>query len=150
MVLRITVIALLIASARTVDAGTVTPLRCPERLTVEGRVEAPKRWVADSGFSAHGFERISVISGEIGEQRKPAPADLAPDQERVHGDLVTQAWRLADYHDGGLVLVCRYAGTRATLSIALPKELTLCEQTFRRDAKTRLIAPDPAPTMMCR
>ncbi len=116
-----------------------------------GAYDGPRGWTADGAVVDHEFERISVLNGKSGEQRKPAPADLAPDAEHTHAGVITQRWNLSDYRDPGLLLVCRYAGTQATLSFELPDELTTCEQTFRLDAKSHMVVQkDPAPSMLCR
>ena len=132
-----------------VVALAAEPPRCPPTAEGEARLRAPEGWTTAATPSAHAFERIELFAGAMGEQNKEAPASLAPDDERRAGRRLTQVWRL-DGETGGVVLVCRYRGTPATLAISLPREVTACEQTIGWDPKRGVIDdPDAPPTMRC-
>jgi hypothetical protein len=129
--------------------GGAEPPRCPATARGEAHLRAPAGWTADPVAAAHPFERIELFAGQMGEQAKEAPASLAPDDERRSGRRLTQVWRVGG-ETGGVVLVCRYRGTPASLAISLPAGVATCEQTVAWDAK-RGVVDDPAapPTMRC-
>jgi hypothetical protein len=132
-----------------VAAGAAEPPRCPATASGEARLRAPAGWTADAVEAEHPFERIEIFAGQMGEQTKQAPASLAPDDERRSGRRLTQVWRVGG-ESGGVVLVCRYRGTPATLAISLPAGIATCEQTLGWDPK-RGVIDDPVapPTMRC-
>jgi hypothetical protein len=132
-----------------VVAGATEPPKCPSTAAGEAHLRAPEGWTADAVDAAHPFERIELFAGRMGEQTKEAPASLAPDDERRSGRRLTQVWRVGG-ESGGVVLVCRYRGTPATLAISLPADVATCEQTLGWDPKHG-VADDPAapPTMRC-
>jgi hypothetical protein len=123
--------------------------RCPATATGEARLRAEAGWTGSAVEAVHPFERIELFAGPMGEQTKEAPASLAPDDERRSGNRLTQIWRVGG-ETGGVVLVCRYRGTPATLAISLPAGVATCEQTIGWNAK-RGVIDDPAapPTMRC-
>lgn len=123
-------------------AATV-PIRCPDTLTVSHRPEAPSGWTADPATAQHPFERISIFNGRMGEQHKEAPVELAPDEE-VRKDDVRQTWQLGSNGDEDILLVCRYAATRAAVALHLPPSVRTCEQTLPKGGD------EPPPTMVCR
>ncbi len=131
--------------------GTAAELRCPATLTVEEKPDAPSAWTADPARVEHPFERIEVLTGAPGEERKEFPASLVPDDEKRSGRKLTQTWRLATYRRDGVVLVCRYRGTSAALASAVPADVAACEQTVGWDAKKGVTdVPGSPPTMICR
>jgi hypothetical protein len=135
-----------IDQARAADAAR-GPVRCPPSLLVRDQPEAPTGWVGDAGSAEHRFERASLFEGAMGEQRKPAPVDLAPDSDTREGATAKQLWKLDAYE--GVLLVCRYQGTRATLALQVPDSIQTCEQVLPLDASGHVDGvKDPA--MSCR
>jgi hypothetical protein len=135
--------------AWAVMAGAAEPPQCPPAAEGEASVRAPDGWTTAAVRSSHSFERIELFAGAMGEQNKEAPASLAPDEERPsHGGL-TQVCRVDDVA-GGVVLVCHYRGTPATLAISLPPDVGTCTQTIGWSPK-RGVVDDPKvpPTMRC-
>ncbi len=132
-------------------ASAAPPLRCPDRVTVDEQIQSPQGWIADPAQREHRFLRISIFNGTMGEQHKAAPTELAPDTETRRGKLITQTWRLRDYRDANILLLCRYQGTNAQLAIDVPSDIETCEQTFEWDKKKGAVEnPVTDPTMMCR
>ena len=126
-------------------AGAAEPPRCPATADGEAHLRAPAGWTAAPVEAVHPFERIELFAGQMGEQTKEAPASLAPDDERRSGRRLTQVWRVGS-ETGGVVLVCRYRGTPATLAISVPAGVATCEQTLAWDATHGVIAePEPPP-----
>ena len=112
------------------------------------RLRAPAGWTAGAVEAVHPFDRIELFAGQMGEQTKEAPALLAPDDERRSGRRLTQVWRVGN-ESGGVVLVCRYRGTPASLAISLP-DVATCEQALGWDAKRGAVDdPHAPPTMRC-
>jgi hypothetical protein len=132
-----------------VAVGAVEPPRCPATASGQAHLRAPDGWTAGAVEAVHPFERIELFAGQMGEQIKEAPASLAPGDERRSGRRLTQVWSVGG-ETGGVVLVCRYRGTPATLAISLPADIATCEQTLGWDPK-RGVIDDPAapPSMRC-
>ena len=133
----------------SVATWAAEPPRCPPTAAGEAHLRAPVGWTAAPIAAVHPFERIELFAGPMGEQAKDAPASLAPDDERRSGRRLTQVWRVGG-ETGGVVLVCRYRGTPASLTISLPAGVATCEQTLGWDAKRGVIdEPGAPPTMRC-
>ena len=129
-----------------VAAGAAEPTRCPATASGEAHLRAPDGWTAAAVDAVHSFERIELFAGQMGEQTKEAPASLAPDDERRSGRQLTQVWRFGS-ETGGVVLVCRYRGTPATLAIRLPADVATCEQTIGWDPQRGM--SDSGANMRC-
>jgi hypothetical protein len=134
--------------AAAVMAGAGEPPRCPPTAEGEARLRAPDGWATAAVQSSHPFERIELFAGAMGEQNKEAPASLAPDEERPSSGGLAQTWRVqAD--GGGVVLVCHYRGTPATLAISLPPDVGTCTQTIGWAKRGMVDDPKVPPTMRC-
>ena len=123
------------------------PLICPPSVTVAESSDPVADWTVSAPHRKHRFAGFSVVNSEIGNEE----ATLAPDEEHKKGKHLTQLWRLSDYRDRPLHLLCHYIHTDVTLSAMLPAEIKTCESTFPFDEKIGTIDdPDDPPKMSCR
>lgn len=127
-------------------------VRCPATLTVQAQPEAPGGWSPYPAKDSHAFSGVSLVEGDRAkEMASPAPATLAPDRSLRRGRSETQQWDFIGPRRDNVFLVCRYAGTQATLALDLPREVRRCQYTFEIDARGALVdSPRNPPQFLCR
>lgn len=127
--------------------ASAAPFVCPASITVSESAPAVPGFVVSSPTLIHHFRGIAVVNSEIGNEE----ATLHPDKERRKGRHITQFWRLSDYRDRPLHILCQYIHTNVTLSADLAAELTTCEATYVFDEKIGTIDdPDDPARMICK
>jgi hypothetical protein len=123
------------------------PVTCPASLTVSEKSEAPQGWQAFVPTAPHVLEGITVVNGPKGEE----DYSLHPDDETHKGKHLTQVWKLSDYRDRPLHVVCRYQDTDVTLEADLHEDLKTCEITFPWDKNAGVLTdPNDPVRMECR
>ena len=81
----------------------------------------------------------------------PAPAALEPDRSLRRGRSETRQWDFPAARRSNVFLVCRYAGTEATLAIDLPRTVRRCQIVEETDARGMVLEkPAAAPQFLCR
>ena len=73
--------------------------------------------------------------------------ELAPDEQKQNGGIVTQVWNLRAYRDMNIFIRCRYADTQVVFSRDVPKSLQLCRFTFTHTKNGSII---DKPSFACR
>jgi len=128
-------------------AAAAQPIVCPDSITVSESGDQIAGWTTSAPRLSHSFAGITVVNGPQGEE----DYSLHPDDETEKGRHLTQVWKLSDYRDHPLHLLCRYEDTAVTLSANLPDEIQTCTITFPFDKKTGVIEdPGDPPRMSCR
>ncbi|MBP2312360.1 STY0301 family protein [Azospirillum soli] len=141
--------ALILLAASTAVAAEV---RCPPSLGVLGQPEAPTGWTPYAAKDSHAFSGVSLVEGDrVKEMASPAPAALAPERTVRRGRSATQVWDFVGPRRENVFLVCRYAGTQATIALDLPRDVRRCEFTVETDARGNAVDdPRKAPQFLCR
>ncbi|MDQ2101351.1 STY0301 family protein [Azospirillum isscasi] len=151
--LRTIAILLVFAAAQALAAPALAAeVRCPPSLTVQAQPEAPGGWSPYPAKDQHAFAGVSLVEGERTEQMiSPAPAALEPDRSLRRGRSETRQWDFPAARRNTVFLICRYAGTQATLAIDLPRTVRRCQITEETDARGVVPEkPAAAPQFLCR
>ena len=147
--MRFPLAAIILLAASTAVAAEV---RCPPSLGVQGQPEAPTGWTPYPGKDSHAFSGVSLVEGDRAkEMASPSPATLAPERTVRRGRSATHVWDFIGPRRENVFLVCRYAGTQATIALDLPRDVRRCEFTFETDARGNAVDdPRKAPQFLCR
>ena len=145
-------LALLLAGAVLATPVLGNEVRCPPCLTVQAQPEAPGGWSPYPAKDQHAFTGISLVEGDRTERMaSPAPAALEPDRSLRRGRSETRQWDFPAARRSNVFLVCRYAGTEATLAIDLPRTVRRCRIVEETDARGMVLEkPAAAPQFLCR
>jgi hypothetical protein len=150
---KLAALALLLAGTPLAHAAAPPELRCPATVSVRAEPMPPAGWNAEAITSDHGFATISVAQAAAGPLKAGAATPIPADHEQRRGRALTQVWDLRAHRKDKetLVLTCRYAGTTATLTVELARELRRCEQMQTLDVRHNVVDdPHSPPAMVCR
>lgn len=127
-------------------------VRCPASLTTQAQPDAPGGWAPYPARDSHAFSGASLVEGDRAkEMAASAPAALAPDRNIRRGRSETQLWDFVGPRRENVFLVCRYAGTQATIALDLPREVRRCQLTYEIDARGTMVdSPRTPPQLLCR
>jgi len=126
-------VAVSLAAALASPARAETPT-CPATITVDTKVDLqgkplpPGGWT-DAKRATYKLTSVAFYTGRRGEELKPAPAQLKPEQKEDNKKM-TESWSFAA---GSPVLaICRYKSTEMTVGIEMPSGVASCEVTMTR------------------
>lgn len=128
-VMRILVPAAIAAGLLGLPCRASAEFACPQQL---------RPAVAAIGFEAIGTPPEAsqplaggrLFDGPPGEERRDAPAELAPDEVTTKGSESRSLWDVSSYPEG-LLLVCRYANTTTYLRGRIPAGHARCVLSHR-------------------
>lgn len=146
------IIALSLAAVLLSAPMVAAEVRCPASLTVQAQPDALGGWAPYPAKDSHVFSGVSLVEGDrVKEMAAPAPATLAPERTVRRGRSETQLWEFIGPRRDNVFLVCRYAGTQATIALDLPREVRRCQFTFEIDARGAMVeSPRNPPQFLCR
>ncbi len=155
-----TLILLAVLLAAIARPALAEEVRCPPSLTVQAQPEAPGGWSPYPAKDQHAFAGVALVEGDRAAQMAspsltpsmaPAPAALEPDRSLRRGRSETRQWDFPAARRGNVFLICRYAGTQATLAIDLPRTVRRCQITEETDARGIVLdKPAATPQFLCR
>ncbi|KAA1053468.1 putative 16.3 kDa protein in trpG 5'region (ORF1) [Azospirillum argentinense] len=143
---------LAVLAATTAPPARADEVRCPASLTVQAQPEAPGGWSPYPAKDQHAFAGVTLVEGDWASQMAaPAPAALEPDRSLRRGRSEIRQWDFPAARRDNVFLICRYAGTQATLAIDLPRTVRRCQITEETDARGMVLdKPATAPQFLCR
>ncbi|WP_454018203.1 STY0301 family protein [Azospirillum sp. Marseille-Q6669] len=146
------IILLTILVTATAGPALANEVRCPASLAVQAQPEAPGGWSPYPAKDQHAFVGVALVEGERPTQMAaPAPAALEPDRSLRRGRSEVRQWDFPAARRNNVFLICRYAGTQATLAIDLPRTVRRCQITEETDARGIVLdKPATAPQFLCR
>ncbi|QCN96315.1 hypothetical protein D3093_01390 [Azospirillum argentinense] len=136
----------------TAAPALANEVRCPASLTVQAQPEAPGGWSPYPAKDQHAFAGVTLVEGDRAAQMAaPAPTALEPDRNLRRGRSDIRQWDFPAARRDNVFLICRYAGTQATLAIDLPRTVRRCQITEETDARGIVLdKPATPPQFLCR
>ena len=147
-----TLILLTLLITATAGPALANEVRCPASLTVQAQPEAPGGWSPYPAKDQHAFAGVALVEGDrTAQMTSPAPTALEPDRSLRRGRSEIRQWDFPAARRDNVFLICRYAGTQATLAIDLPRTVRRCQITEETDARGMVLdKPATAPQFLCR
>jgi len=113
--------AMLVPSLASADE-----VRCPSTVGVDQKARsAPDGWSVSYDPSSHPFASVTFYDG-----RPEESMSLVHDSESKTTTQSAAVWRFLPSTDRRIWIACRYSGTSATLSKALPIDTKTCTVTY--------------------